>query len=175
MQFRIAAGQEHGIGLHIRRLVGQGGERHHLGTRRTPILEHMPVGEPEGPVLRDGDPLTERRDRACAPAPDRLGDGLNRSEITGLGNQRGAAVHQVLKITLFFGLNETEMARGHHDFAVPGHGAQNRTYRLDRAPDHRKVLLAADPVEDHSGDLCTEFARPMGEALYKRSGALGHM
>ena len=61
MELGIAAGQEDGVGGGVGRFVGKRREGQKFGPGGAPVAEHVVIGEAEGGVAGDGDPLAERR------------------------------------------------------------------------------------------------------------------
>ena len=66
-EFRVAAGEEDGVGLAVGRLVGEGREEADCGAGPPPALKHVGIGEPEGHIAGDRDGLAEGRERRRRP------------------------------------------------------------------------------------------------------------
>ena len=127
MQLGVAARQVDGVGSRVGHLVGEWREQRQLGALATPALQHRRVREEERVIARDGDPLTERRQR---------GDGCSAGKHGGTGErdqpiytetrpyQRRRPRDHRFRCRVLAGRNQAEMALGQHQLSVRRQGTE---------------------------------------------------
>ena len=157
MQFRIAAGQPSDIGIVRRRFVGERRERQDLGAGLAPCIDHVRIDKAESLVARERDPLPGRRQRqssvgSCADV-EKSGAGDNGVDIEITLGGVGETIDQGREVSMFAGLNESEMTLRQSKRGVARQRAEDRNVEPgDGVGDQRAMTFAADPIEDDSGD-----------------------
>ena len=128
VQLGVAAGKPAGVAAVRRRLVRQGGERHHLGTGGPPAREQVGIDEAERRIGRERDALAGRgQPGPCAGGGQRHrgGGGQDGVEVQVLLRHVGEAVQERGQIGLLGGLHEPEVAFGQGQRRVARQGAQD--------------------------------------------------
>ncbi len=139
MKLRIAAGQPATVAVGRRRLVGKRRERHDLGARAAPAVDHMGIDEREGPIRARARPAAPA---AAAPACSRCRPTPAARPRRGSHRDRdgarhvGEAVEPGRKVGVLAGLHQAEMAFRHRQRRVARHRAEHRHSRMP--PSHRR-------------------------------------
>ncbi len=155
MELRIAAGQEHRIGIEGRCLVIQGREWHERGAASAPAVEQVTIGEAEGDVAGDGDVLAERRQGiGRRRRGDRAGEGKQGIEVDGLGQWLVAACSTMASISASSSAwtsprwrDGTSHMRIVHHCTEKGDAARPKC-----RSDEGTVAIAGKPVDDDAAD-----------------------
>ena len=113
MQFGVAAGQIDQIGLGDR-IIGEGGEKADLGPGLPPTGQQVRIGESEGCITGNRDPLRRGAGRRGGGGGDWRGGFRQPQQAVQIEagvDQCGGRVQKPLQIGPFLRLHQTQMAR----------------------------------------------------------------
>ena len=115
VQFRVAAGKVHRVGIRRRGLVGERRKERDFGSGVTPAVKYMRVAERESPVAGDRDLLAEwRQGRRIGGAGGlrRVGQGAQGVHIDMGGHGFAGGIEKRLQVAVLAGLNQPQMTFG---------------------------------------------------------------
>ncbi len=169
MQLRITAGEPTTIRAFGGWLIGKRRKRNDLRAGAAPGFKKMRIDEAEGPILRQRDALTGRRQGGChtigGADAKRRGARDQRIQIEMALGHRGETLDQAGEIGMLAGLHQAEMALRQSKRRLARHRAEHRDAEgNNRIRDQRAVLLAGDAIEDDSGDANGRIVR--GKTAY---------